>query len=196
MNLLAANSLNTMKQTTIGVFEERSIAEQAIDRVYTQLNIPAEDISFLYRNTEGEVREVKTDALIDNQVSSLGVNITIGALAGLVIGGAVGVTTVLGFTAFLQGLVAVGPLASILAAAGITGNLAIIFGTAIIGAVLGVLGGAIGELYMSSQRMRIYSDNAEPKNVVVAVIAPEKTDVLSLFRTLGAFDTRVYRLSI
>lgn len=185
-----------MKQTTIGVFEERTVAEQAIDSVYKQLNIPAEDISFLYRNTDGEVREVKTDALIEKRQGALSVSVSIGALSGLVIGGAVGVTTVLGITAFLQGLIAVGPLASILALVGITGNLAIIIGTAIIGTILGVLIGAIAEMYMSSQRMRIYSDSAEPKNVVVAVIAPEKTDVLSLLRNLGAFDTRVYRLSI
>ena len=185
-----------MKQTTIGVFEERTDAEKAIDTVYKQLNIPADDISFLYRNTDGEVREVKTDALLDQQVSSLGVNVTIGALSGFLIGGAVGVTTVLGYTAFLQGLIAVGPLASILAAVGIVGNLAIIIGTTLIGAILGVLGGALAELALSSRRMKIYSDNAEPKNIVVAVIAPERTDVLSLFRNLGAFDTRVYRLSI
>lgn len=195
MRVLAANIFG-MKQTTIGVFEERTDAEKAIDTVYKQLNIPADDISFLYRNTDGEVKEVKTDALLDQQVSSLGTDVTIGALAGLVIGGAVGVTTVLGFTAFLQGLIAVGPLASILAAVGIVGNLAIISGTALIGAVLGIIVGAIADLAMGRQRMRIYSDAAEPKNVVVAVIAPEKTDVLSLFRNLGAFDTRVYRLSI
>jgi len=185
-----------MKQTTIGVFEERALAEKAIDSVYKQLNIPADDISFLYRNTEGEVKEVKTDALIEQRQGTLGVSVSIGALAGLLIGGAIGVTTVLGITAFLQGLIAVGPLASVLAAIGITGNLAIIIGTAIIGTVLGVLVAAIAEMYMSSQRMRVYSDKAEPKNVVVAVIAPEKTDVISLFRNLGAFDTRVYRLSI
>src|SRR3989344_8403335 len=185
-----------MKQTTIGVFEERELAEQAIDSVYKQFHVPADDISFLYRNTDGEVREVKTDAFLDSQVSSWGVNITIGALAGLVIGGAVGVTSVLGFTAFLQSLIAMGPLASLLALAGIAGNLAIIFGTAIIGTILGILVGAVTELCLSGKHMRVYSDNAEPKNVVVAVIAPEKTDVLSLFRNLGAFDTRVYRLSI
>jgi uncharacterized membrane protein len=196
MNRLAANRIMGMKQTTIGVFEERTDAEKAIDTIYKELNIPADDISFLYRNTDGEVREVKTDALLDQQVSSLGVNVTIGALSGFLIGGAVGVTTVLGYTAFLQGLIAVGPLASILAAIGIVGNLAIIIGTALIGAILGVLGGALAELALSSRRMKIYSDNAEPKNIVVAVIAPERTDVLSLFRNLGAFDTRVYRLSI
>jgi uncharacterized membrane protein len=196
MNRLAANRIIGMKQTTIGVFEERTDAEKAIDTIYKELNIPADDISFLYRNTDGEVREVKTDALLDQQVSSLGVNVTIGALSGFLIGGAVGVTTVLGYTAFLQGLIAVGPLASILAAIGIVGNLAIIIGTALIGAILGVLGGALAELALSSRRMKIYSDNAEPKNIVVAVIAPERTDVLSLFRNLGAFDTRVYRLSI
>jgi hypothetical protein len=195
MNRLPVNAI-PMKQTTIGVFEERTDAEKAIDSVYKQLNIPAEDISFLYRNTEGEVREVKTDALIEKRQGALGISISIGALAGLLIGGAIGVTTVLGITAFLQGLIAVGPLASILALVGITGNLAIIIGTSIIGAVLGVLIGALAEMYMSSQRMRVYSGEAEPKNVVVAVIAPEKTDVLSLLRNLGAFDTRVYRLSI
>lgn len=184
-----------MKQTTIGVFEERMDAEKAIDTVYKQLNIPAEDISFLYRNTDGEVREVKTDALI-NEPSSLGANVTLGFLAGAVIGSVAGVTTVLGLTAFLADIIAWGPLASMLTAAGITGSLAIIFGLALIGAVIGILVGAIADITLSARRVRVYSDQAEAKNVVVAVIAPEKTDVISLFRNLGAFDTRVYRLSI
>lgn len=185
-----------MKQTTIGVFEERADAEKAIDRIYKQLNIPADDISFLYRNTEGDVREVRTDALIEKQQGSLTANVSVGALAGAILGAVVGVTTVLGITAFLSGLIALGPLADFLALAGVTGNLAIILGSAIIGTVLGVLLGAIAELALASRRMRIYSGEAEPKNVVVAVIAPEKTDVISLFRNLGAFDARVYRLSI
>lgn len=63
-----------MKQTTIGVFEERSLAEKAIDSVYKQFNIPAEDISFLYRNTDGEVKEVKTEALIETRTSTLNAN--------------------------------------------------------------------------------------------------------------------------
>jgi uncharacterized membrane protein len=112
------------------------------------------------------------------------------------LGAVVGVTTVLGVTAFLGSLIAIAPLSSFLALIGITGNVAIIIGSAIIGAVLGVLGGALAEMVLTSRRMRVYSGDAEPKNVVVAVIAPEKTDVLSLFRNLGAFDARVYRLSI
>lgn len=185
-----------MKQTTIGVFEERADAEKAIDTVYKQLNIPADDISFLYRSTEGEVREVRTDALIEKQQGSLTANVAVGALTGAVLGAVVGVTTVLGITAFLGSLIAIAPLSSFLALIGITGNVAIIIGSAIIGAVLGVLGGALAEMVLTSRRMRVYSGDAEPKNVVVAVIAPEKTDVLSLFRNLGAFDARVYRLSI
>jgi len=185
-----------MKQTTIGVFEERTAAEKAIDTVYKQLNIPADDISFLYRSTDGDVREVRTDALIEKQQGSLTANVAVGALTGAVLGAVVGVTTVLGLTAFLSGLIALGPLADFLALAGISGNLAIIIGTAIMGTVLGVLVGALSELALAGRRMRVYSGEAEPKNVVVAVIAPEKTDVLSLFRNLGAFDARVYRLSI
>lgn len=185
-----------MKQTTIGVFEERADAERAIDRVYKQLNIPADDISFLYRSMEGEVREVRTDALIEKQQGSLTANVAVGALAGAVLGAVIGVTTVLGLTAFLGSFLAIAPLSELLALAGITGNLAIILGTAIVGTVLGILVGALSELALTSRRMRVYSGEAEPKNVVVAVIAPEKTDVLSLFRNLGAFDARVYRLSI
>ena len=186
-----------MKQTTIGVFEERADAEKAISIVHKQLNVPADDISFLYRNTDGEVREVRTDALVDQTSrSSLTENVSLGALTGALLGAVAGVTTVIGITPFLNGFIAIGPLASIMEAVGITNSLAVILGTAIFGAVLGVLVGAIAEMAIGSRRMRIYSDSEQPKNVVVAVIAPEKTDVLSQLRNLGAFDTRVYRLSI
>lgn len=184
-----------MKQTTIGVFQARTDAEKAISHIHSELNVPADDISYLYRNLDGEVREVKTDMFLDTQVSTLGVNLSIGFLSGGLIGAVIGVATVLGITPFLASFVAIAPLAGILALLGITGTLGIIIGTTVIGAVLGIIVGAVAEL-ISANRVKVYSDQAEPKNVVVAVIAPEKMDVLSQLRSLGAFDTRVYRLSI
>lgn len=187
-----------MKQTTIGVFEERMDAEKAIDTVYKTLNIPADDISFLYRNTNGEVKEVKTDLLVEkDDVSTLGANLTMGVLAGAVLGALAGAAAILGFAPILNSVVAIGALESILSAIGIAGAPAVFVGTTVLGALIGAIIGAAAELIIgNSSSVRAYSDQAEPKNVVVAVIAPERTDVLSLFRNLGAFDTRVYRLSI
>lgn len=187
-----------MKQTTIGVFEERTDAEKAIDTVYKQLNIPADDISFLYRNTDGEVKEVKTDLLVENDTTStIGVNLTMGVLGGAVLGALAGAAAILGFAPIFNSVVAIGALESILTFLGVSGALAVFVGTTLLGAFIGAIVGVAAELIIGgASSVRAYSDQAEPKNVVVAVIAPERTDVLSLFRTLGAFDTRVYRLSI
>jgi hypothetical protein len=189
--------MRCMKQTTIGVFEERALAEQAIDRVHKELRIPSDDISFLYRNTDGEVKEVKTDALIEKRTSTLSANIFMGGIAGALLGGVAGYVAAQGF-APLHFLRTLTPINQITDLANLSGTIASVAGIAILGVVIGVLAGAIIELVREStaRRVRAYSDQAEPNNIVVAVIAPERTDVISLFRNLGAFDARVYRLSI
>lgn len=184
-----------MKQTTIGVFDERLLAEKAVGSVRSQLGIPSDDISFLYRDRQGEMKEVDTSSIVRRGSNSLSENISMGALAGAVLGALIGLAAEIGFVSVLTSFLAVGPIANIVSLTGINSAVGTIAVSALIGALLGALLGAIAELLTGNKRTNRLQ-REEPTNIVVAVMAPEKTDVLSLFRNLGAFDTRVYKLSI
>ena len=52
-----------MKKTIIGVFMHREDAEKAINYIHNKLKIPTNEISYLYRNTKDEIRQVDTSEI-------------------------------------------------------------------------------------------------------------------------------------
>lgn len=190
-----------MKQTTIGIFSAREQAEQAVNRVHADLNIPADDISFLYRTSDGQLREI--DATVDRpQAPSMSASVSNGAFLGLILGAMVGLAGAMNAAPIVTDLFN-GPLQGMMTLAstlGITGSAALIGTAAILGAIIGSLIALAYHFIVygmnAPERIASVDDRDRASEILVAVTAPERMNVLSILRGLGAMDARIYRLSI
>lgn len=178
-----------MKQSTIGLFETREDAEKAINAVHNTCGVPTDDISYLYRNTDGDLKQVDAGAIASPTAGE-------GASSGATIGGALGALA--GIVAVAGALPLVGPIVAggaIAAALGFTA-----LGTAAAGAVAGAAaGGIIGALAnmgVGTENAQRYADRVHAGNVLVAVNADEANDVSSVLTSSGAIDVNTYRITV
>jgi hypothetical protein len=179
-----------MKQHTIGTFTAREDAEKAINEVHNKLNIPNEDISYLYRNTEGETHhvpahEIATPTPAEGAASGIAIGGTIGALAGI--------AAVAGVLPVLGPILAAGWLATAL---GITGAVGVTAAGAVTGAAAGGVIGALANIGVGQENAQRYADRVNAGDVLVAVHADESVDVAGVLRSCGAPEVNTYRLTV
>lgn len=179
-----------MKKITVGIFSAREDAEKAINKLHNELSISNDDISYLYRNTEGEVQEVSADKIsTDTPAEGAGK----GAAVGAAVGALAGIAAVVGIIPVIGPLVAAGPLA---AALGFTG----VVGTTVAGAATGAAaGGVIGALVnmgVGEERAQRYADRVQAGDVLVAAHAEEGIGVAELMSECGALETESYSLKV
>jgi uncharacterized membrane protein len=179
-----------MKKFTIGIFANREDAEKAINSLHNTLGVDNDDISYIFRNTEGEVREVSPGDITTNTPVE-------GAEKGAAIGGAVGalagIAAVAGVIPVVGPLFAAGPLA---AALGLTGAVGTTVAGAATGAVAGGLIGALVNLGVGEENAQRYADRVHAGNVLVSAYAEEDKDVHTLFVEHGALETEAYGLKV
>ncbi len=60
-----------MKKVTIGTFASRGDAERAINHVHNELDVDKEDISYIYKNTEGDIKEVDSAKISSDKPRAL-----------------------------------------------------------------------------------------------------------------------------
>lgn len=179
-----------MKKFTIGVFAAREDAEKAINRLHNELSIPNEDISYLYKNIDGEVREVEAGNITtDTPVEGAGK----GAAVGGAIGALAGIAAVAGVIPVVGPLFAAGPLA---VALGLTGAVGTTAAGALTGAAAGGLIGALTHMGVGEERAQRYADRVSAGDVLVATYADEDIDVARLLVDAGALDTESYSLQV
>lgn len=179
-----------MKKFTVGIFENRENAEKAINRAHNELHVPTEDLSFIYRNTDGEVKEVHAGDIATSTPSEgagqgAAVGATIGALAGL--------ATVAGVIPVIGPLFAAGPLAIAL---GLTGAVGTTAAAAATGAIAGGLIGALVNMGVGEENAKRYADRVQSGDVLVAAYAQDDIDVRTLFIDAGAIETEGYALAL
>lgn len=179
-----------MKQFTIGVFATREDAEKAINAVHNDLHVPHDDISFLYRNTDGEVHEGDAGEISGTTV---GEGAKKGAMVGGTIGALAGLATVAGVIPVIGPLFAAGPLA---AALGLTGAVGATAAAGVTGAAAGGVIGALANMGVPEENAQRYADRVEAGNILVAVHAEDSADVTRIFEACGATETNVYALTI
>jgi uncharacterized membrane protein len=177
-----------MKHLTTGVFESRDAAEKAINHIHNELNIPNEDISFIYRNTKGEVHEVDSSAISTATPSEA-------AASGATIGGTLG--TLAGL-AVVAGLIPViGPVivgGSIAAAIGLGTASAVgttLAGTAV-GAAAGSLVGGLAGMGVGTENAQRYADLVMAGDILVAVYSTDPANVVLLLDKMGAIEIDKY----
>jgi hypothetical protein len=184
-----------MKQFTIALFDSREDAEKAIGIMTDEHDIKAGDISYAYRNTEGEVKEVDAKE-IDGESVAEGAGD--GAMVGGTIGALAGLVTAAGVIPVIGPLFVAGPLVAALglgagavgttAAGGLTGAAA----GGLTGAAAGGLIGALSAWGVDATKAKEYEDKVGAGNVLLTVHADESINLIPVLSNCGATDVNVY----
>ncbi|MEX0913012.1 MAG: DUF1269 domain-containing protein [Candidatus Paceibacterota bacterium] len=179
-----------MKNLTLGTFSAREDAEKAINQLHNELNIDHDDISFVYRNTKGDIKEVETeDVSSDTPVE--------GAKSGAVVGGSIGalagIATVVGVIPVIGPIFAAGP---IITALGLSGALGATAAGALTGAAAGSLIGALMNLGIGEEKAQRYVDRVNAGNILLAIYAEEEIDPAEVLIQCGAEDVETFRPAV
>jgi hypothetical protein len=179
-----------MKKITIGLFASRKDAEKAINHIHNELGVDTDDISYVYRNTEGHVTEIDAQDVSSDRPSE-------GAKKGAVIGGTAGalagVAAVAGIIPGVGPLIAAGALASMLGLTAAVGTAAV--GAAAGAAAGGILGGLIN-LGVGKERAQEYTDRVNAGDVLVSVHSDVEADVAASFAICDATSIDVFNVEI
>lgn len=179
-----------MKKHTIGIFAAREDAEKAINYIHNELDVPNEEISYVYKNTQGQVEEVDADEVSsDTAMEGAGK----GASAGAVLGAIAGVAVAAGIAPVIGPLLVAGPL---LTALGITGAVGSAAAGAVSGAAVGGLIGALMNLGVGEEKAKKYQDQVAAGNILVAVHTDEDKDVESALLENNATDVETYTIEV
>lgn len=179
-----------MKQVTAGIFESRDDAEKAVNSLHLQLHIPNDEISYIYRNTEGKTEEIDPRKIT---ASTPAEGATRGAAIGGALGIAVGIATVAGVIPILGPILAAGPLVSAL---GITGAIGSAAAGGVTGAAAGGIIGALTSWGIGREHAQHYEDRVRAGNILVAAHAEDDLDVRKVLEDSGALDVHVYTLRV
>jgi hypothetical protein len=175
-----------MKKVTIGTFASRSEAEKAINLLHKKFDVDTNDISYLYKNTEGATMEVDSEDISSHTPAE-------GAKKGAVIGGTIGalagIAAVVGIIPIIGPLVVGGTLATAL-------GLTTAVGTAAAGAVAGAAGGgvlgALTNLGVGKEKAQKYSDRVAAGDILVSVTSENAAEVATALVECGAMNVEVF----
>lgn len=163
LKLLAIKRKN-MKTIIAATFITRETAEELINKLHQTYGINNNDISFVYKNTEGEIIETETEDIAEKTAIE-------GAEDGAKIGGAAGA---LAGIAVIAGVIPViGPIAAggaLAASLGLVGAVGTVAGGAAVGAAAGGLIGALVNMGFSENDAQVYNDAVLVGDVMVAVV--------------------------
>lgn len=179
-----------MKKHTIGVFAAREDAEKAINYIHNEFNVPNEEISYVYKNTAGQIAEVDADEVSsDTPMEGAGK----GASAGAVLGAIAGVAVAAGVAPVIGPLLVAGPLLTALGVTGVVGSAA---AGAVSGAAVGGLIGALMNLGVGEEKAQKYQDQVAAGNILVAVHTETENDIESVFIQNNATDVETYTIEV
>lgn len=161
--------------------------KKAINRLHTESDIPTDDISYVYKNAAGEVKEVDASEISSK---TAGEDATEGAVIGGSIGAIAGLATAAGIIPVIGPILAAGPLVTALGiGAGALGTTA---AGAATGAIAGGLIGALVSLGANEEHAKKYEDRVLAGDVLLAVHADESQNVVGVLSECGATDVNVY----
>jgi hypothetical protein len=140
--------------TTIGVFTTHATAENALQSL-RNADINERDLSYIYANDEGEVKDGQA-------AEKIGFAAGTGGAVGAVIGGIAGIVIANGIVPGFGSLVIAGPLAEALGVVGATALVAA--GT---GAAAGGIIGGLTQLGIATEDADLYEDHVRKGGVLV-----------------------------
>lgn len=169
-----------MKNITLATFSNRGDAEKAINRVHNELGISHDEISYVYKNTNDEIKEVDTKDISSSTPQEGAVD---GAKIGGTVGALAGIATVIGVIPVIGPVFVAGPL---MAALGLTGAVGATAAGALTGAAAGGLVGALINIGVGEEHAQRYADYVTAGNVLVSVHSDDEKDPASILLACGA----------
>lgn len=169
----------------VGIFSNTAAAEKAITEL-RQMDIADENISYVFRNQEGEIAS-------ENAAGDAADNTSAGAVSGATTGGVIGALAGLavanGILPGLGTLFVAGPLATAL---GLTGAAATTAAGAMTGAAAGGLVGALTGLGASEEEAEMYEKRVQGGEILVSATTTEPGDARTIMERNGAEEIREY----
>lgn len=179
-----------MKKTIIGVFESRRDAEKAINEIHNKANVSTDDISYLYRNTDDEIKQVDADKIASD---TAGEGAGKGAGTGAVIGAIAGIAAAAGVIPVIGPLVAAGSFIGWLGLGGAVGAAA---AGAVGGAAIGGIVGALVNIGVGKERAQMYEDDVKAGKVLVSAMAENDADVVAAMEACDAISVETYTVQV
>lgn len=174
-----------MHNVTIGVFQNRADAENAISRL-EEVGVDLTNVSYVFRDDRDrsviEDSKGHTHPIADGAAGGVTTGAVIGAIAGLAVAN--------GILPGLGSLFVAGPLA---AALGLTGAAATTAAGALTGAAAGGLIGALGGLGVSASDAKIYEDRVKEGGILLTAVSSNPI-VKNVFDENNAEEIREYKM--
>lgn len=175
-----------MEKVIMGVFTERDDAEKLIHTLTSDLHVPKQSVSFVYRNGD----DVATST---NEVTETLAGAATGAVVGGTAGTLAGIATVMGVIPVIGPIFAAGP---IIAALGIgAGAIGTTAAGALTGAMAGGLIGTLAEFGMSESEAQALQDRIKAGDVMVVVRLKDEETVQRAFSEHNASTVSVHTLT-
>ncbi len=181
-----------MKTITLSTFTTREQAEKAINLLHMEYKIENDKISYLYKNTEGEINEVDVEDITQDTVKE---GAEKGAHRGAALGAVAGIAAVAVAAPVVGPVLAGGSFAATLAASAAVGATA---GSSAVGAVTGSLIGALYSWSFDIEETKEYEDRVLSGDVLVAVSDEDSKsdDVRSVLASCGAKNVKTYDVNL
>lgn len=180
-----------MKKLITATFVSPTDAETAITRLQEELHISSDDISYVYRNDDGELEEIATPTEADEvEEGSANEHVKEGAEEGALVGGSLGALA--GIATFLGAIPVIGPVFAagpIVVALGLgTGVIGTTAAGALTGAAAGGLVGALTNWGVSKDKVSKFEEDVNMGNVLLMVHSEDEMAVKDLLDDAGAME--------
>jgi uncharacterized membrane protein len=162
-----------MKKNIFALFSDIDVADKAINEIHQSAGIEKEEISYVYRNKDGDKVDGTADD-IANETTAEGA--ADGAKVGGMIGAGIGLAAVIGVAGPLA-VIATGPIAVGL---GLTGAVGTVAAGGVAGAAAGGIIGALMNLGLTDEKARAFEERVEAGDVLVAVHAEDDEPIIKI----------------
>lgn len=162
-----------MKKNIFALFTDIDVADKVINELHQNVGIDSEEISYVYRNKDGEKVSGNADDVAGETVAEGAID---GAKVGGMIGAGIGLAAAVGIAGPLA-VVASGPIA---AALGLTGAVGAVATGGVTGAAAGSLVGALLNLGLTDEKAREFEQRVESGDVLVSIHTDDEEPVVKL----------------
>ncbi|MDA8597142.1 hypothetical protein N9L26_02260 [Candidatus Pacebacteria bacterium] len=179
-----------MKKQIFAVISDIDVADQLINELHNELSIDSEEISFVYRDKDGEKvhgdgEDIASDNMAEGAVE--------GAAKGGLIGAVIGLVASVGVLGPLGAVVTAGPIATALGIGGAVGATA---SGAVLGAATGGLVGALTNLGVGEPEARRFEERVEAGDVLIHVHADDDEAIIAKLNEHNAEEIVVFEENV
>lgn len=174
-----------MKKVIFAILKDIESADKAINKLHNEVGINKDEISYIYRNEDGE--KISGDDVAGNTVAESAAD---GAVAGGMVGAALGLAAAFGLAGPLGAIVAAGPIATAL---GLTGAVGAVATGGVLGAATGGLIGALTGLGVSEPQARTYEEKVKAGEVLVSIHTDDEEKAVKVLTECNATDIEIIK---